>query len=60
MPISGDIQLDPNQPRFGLPTDSCVGDDGPSPDEAMNISGPAKSPYADAKVGSAPVGYDGP
>ena len=26
MPISGDQQLDPNQCRYSLPLDSCVGD----------------------------------
>jgi len=58
MPISGDQQLDPNKPRYGLPLDSCVGDDGPTPDQAANISGPAKIPYQGAD--SAPVGYNGP
>ena len=40
MPISGDQQLDPNACRFSLPTDSCVGDDGPSPEEVTLISQP--------------------
>jgi hypothetical protein len=61
MPISGDQCMDKNDPDYSLPLDSCVGNAGPTPDEVMNISGPAKIPYADAKtIGSAPVGYDGP
>jgi len=38
MPISGDQQLDPNQRRYSLPLDSCVGDDGPTPEEVTAIS----------------------
>lgn len=38
MPISGDVWLDANTQRFGLPKDSCVGDDGPSPTEVTTIS----------------------
>jgi len=38
MPISTDIQLDPNKCGFGLPSDCCVGDDGPAPTEVTTIS----------------------
>lgn len=30
MPIDGNQQLDPNEPRFSLAEDSCVGDAGPA------------------------------
>jgi hypothetical protein len=61
MPISGDQNMDMNDPDYSLPLDSCVGNAGPTPDQARDISGPAKIPYADAKtLGSAPIGYDGP
>ena len=61
MPISGDQQMNEDQTRYSLPLDSCVGDDGPTPDEAMNMGGPAKVPYADAKtIGTAPIGYTYP
>lgn len=61
MPISGDQCHDSNDPDYGLPMDSCVGCDGPTPDQVRDISGPAKIPYADAKtIGSAPVGYTYP
>ena len=58
MPISGEQNLDKNDPDYSLPMDSCVGNDGPSPEEAAQISGPAKIPYAGVK--QAPTGYDGP
>lgn len=38
MPINGDQQLDRNQRRYGLSLDSCVGDDGPSPEQVTRIS----------------------
>ena len=38
MPISADIQMDPNKCGYGLPLDSCVGDAGPSPTEVTTIS----------------------
>ena len=61
MPISGDQNMDMNDPDYSLPLDSCVGCDGPEPTDVTKISGPAKIPYADAKtIGTAPVGYDGP
>lgn len=59
MPISGDQCMDKNDPDYGLPMDSCVGNSGPEPTAVTSISGPAKIPYADSKL-SAPVGYDGP
>ena len=46
MPISGDQQLDPNKPRYGLPLDSCVGDAGPSPTEVTTISKAGSKPAA--------------
>jgi len=61
VPISGDQNMDMNDPDYSLPMDSCVGNAGPTPEEVTQISGPAKIPYADAKtIGTAPVGYDGP
>lgn len=53
MPISSDTQLNPDLPRYTLPTDSCVGENGPTP---AGVMGPATIPYAGA--GSAPVGFD--
>ena len=38
MPIDPSQQLNPNLCRFGLPMDSCVGDDGPSPEQVTTIS----------------------
>lgn len=38
MPISGDQYTDRNAQRFSLPMDSCVGDDGPSPEQVTRIS----------------------
>jgi hypothetical protein len=58
MPISGDVNMDQNDSDYTIPLDSCVGCNGPTPDQARDISGPAKIPYEGA--GSAPVGYDGP
>jgi len=46
MPISGDQYTDKNQRRFGLPMDSCVGDDGPSPTEVTTISKSGSKPAA--------------
>jgi hypothetical protein len=62
MPISGDQCMDMNDPDYSLPMDSIVGGNaGPTPDQARDISGPAKIPYADAKtIGKAPVGYTYP
>ena len=48
MPISGDQQHDPNQCRYGLPTDTCVGENGPTPEQARLISRPG------GKIGSVP------
>lgn len=53
MPISGDQQLDPNKPRYGLPLDSCVGDDGPMPTEVTVISVAGSRDLAQAK----PLGF---
>lgn len=50
MPISGELQLDPNKPRFGLPMDSCVGDAGPSPMEVTAISVAGSRDLAQAKA----------
>ena len=71
MPIDPSQQLDPNQRRYSLPMDSCVGDDGPSPTEVTVISkGGARAsapghlapsggdPYAGGK--SASPGYKNP
>lgn len=61
MPISGDTNTDMNQRCFGLPVDSCVGDDGPEPTDVTTISGSTgKSTTFTGAVGSVPVGYDGP
>lgn len=50
MPISGETQLDPNKPRFGLPLDSCVGDDGPMPTQVTTISVAGSRDLAQAKT----------
>lgn len=56
MPISGDQQLDPNQCRYGLPLDSCVGDAGPSPTEVTTIS--KSGPKASGAPSFSPSGGD--
>lgn len=56
--ISGQ-NLDPNDPDYSLPLDSCVGGGGPTPQEAAMISkSVAKSPVQTG--GKIPVGYNGP
>jgi hypothetical protein len=56
MPISGDVWMDPNASRYGLPKDSCVGDDGPSPTQVTNIS--KGGPKARGAARLAPAGGD--
>lgn len=60
MPISADIQLDPNKQRFSQPLDSCVGDGGPSPAEVAVLSkgsGPASGAKSfDPRGGSVTAG----
>lgn len=56
MPISGDQYSDPNTQRYSLPTDSCVGDDGPSPTEVTVIS--KSGPKASAANMASPSGGD--
>lgn len=56
MPISTDYYSDPNQRRYSLPMDSCVGDDGPSPIEVTVIS--KSGPKASAASMASPSGGD--
>jgi len=56
MPISPDQYTDPNQRRYSLPMDSCVGDDGPSPTEVTVISKSGSRPAAASMA--APAGGD--
>ena len=44
MPINADVNLDPNTCGYGLPTDVCVGDAGPSPTEVTTISKGTSTP----------------
>ena len=38
MPIDPSVNLDANTRRYSLPTDTCVGDAGPSPTQVTTIS----------------------
>lgn len=51
MPISADVYLDKNSRRYGLPMDSCVGDEGPSPTEVTTIATPSGQPVSGYKAG---------
>ena len=60
MPIDPKQQLDRNERRYGLPVDSCVGEDGPSPAEVAVVSRSVGKAVLQQPNPRVPVGYDGP